>query len=656
MSAPMVGEPRSPSPSAGLGDRRSPSLPARHSPSTSNLHTAWARLFVRALAHAGVRDVVLSPGSRSTPLALAAAESDQVRCHAVVDERSAAFFALGQARVTGRPSVFVCTSGTAGAHAFPAIIEAHLSFIPLLVVTADRPWELADAGASQTIDQLKLFGGHVRHFAELGLPDPSPTAMRAVARIAAQAVSRALSPTPGAVHINARFRKPLEPVETLTPEPWQPEWEALMRCGGSRVVVPRPTLDAALLDELAAPIARAERGLIVCGPAPFGEDTDRARRAIASLARVTGFPVLAEGTSQVRFGGLVEGVVMPGPFDALLRAPEFRAALAPDLILELGATPTSAGYASYVAEHAHCRRFVVAPHGWNDPTSDAAALVFAEPADVCEALAARLSSGGASEPGAAPHPRRGRSAWAEAFARAGERAAALTASAAAGPLSEGGVLRATVDACPEGSLLVIGNSMPVRDLDAYCPPSARALGVLHQRGASGIDGLVSGAAGARSVAGTPVTLVLGDISLLHDLTGLHLAAKATAAGEAPLVVVVVQNDGGRIFEQLPLARSGGAELLDRYFTMPQHLEFGPAAAMFGLTYERVDDADALARALSEAHGRTGATLIEAVVPPHDGAERAARLWSDVRRELTTLAGALSPAAPPAPTSEPRERN
>ncbi|MCC6556618.1 MAG: 2-succinyl-5-enolpyruvyl-6-hydroxy-3-cyclohexene-1-carboxylic-acid synthase [Polyangiaceae bacterium] len=590
----------------------------------SNLHGAWARLFLRAASQAGARDVVLCPGSRSTPLALAAAESADLRLHPVVDERAAAFFALGQARVTGRPSLLVCTSGTAGAHALPAVIEASQSFLPLVVITADRPWELADAAAPQTIDQVKLFGDHARWSVELGLPDPSAPALRAVPRLAAQAVARATSPTPGPVHVNARFRKPLEPVDAPRPEPWEPAWEALMRRGGARAIHARPAVDPRVIDELAGLCAGASRGLVVCGPAPIGADPARARRAVAGLARRLGFPLLAEATSQIRFGGLAEGAAMPSAFDLVLRAPAFRARSAPDLILEIGAPPTSAGDAAYVAEHEACPRVVIAPHGWNDPSSSAAAMICADPADVCDALAARLPAA----------PPASRDAWSAAFARADAVAAAAAARAAGGaPLTEGAVVREAVRACPEGSLLAIGNSMPVRDVDTYCPPSARALRVLHQRGASGIDGLVSGAAGARSVAGAPLTLVLGDLSLLHDLTGLLLAARS-AAGGPPLVVVAVQNDGGRIFEHLPIAASaGGSALLDRCFTMPQGLDFAPAAAMFGLAYARAEGADALARALAEAHARGGATLIEAVVPPRDAAARAARLCDEVRRGL-----------------------
>jgi 2-succinyl-5-enolpyruvyl-6-hydroxy-3-cyclohexene-1-carboxylate synthase len=597
--------------------------------SGSNLHTAWARLFLRAAASAGVRDVVVSPGSRSTPLALAAAESREVRCHVIVDERAAGFFALGQARASGRPSMLICTSGTAGAHYFPAIIEASQSFLPLLVVTADRPWELQGAAAPQTIDQIKLFGGHVRAFSELGLPDPSPVALRAVARAAAQAVLRSLAPEPGPVHVNARFRKPLEPVVAGGPEPWEAAWSALMEKGAPVASIPRMEPDPEAIVELVERCARAERGLLVCGPLlpPSGcggragrsFDLKQYQRSIAALARASGFPVLAEATSQARFGASPE-ITSIAAFDALLRDPAFRARLAPDLIIEIGAPPTSQGYADLVAEQPGCKRVVVAPHGWNDPSSSAHALLFADPADICDAVAARL-----------PAPPR-RSPWLDALARADARAWTLVDHELSGDrLSEGIVARLVASGCPEGSILAVGNSSPVRDLDMYCPASPRALRVLHQRGASGIDGLVSGAAGARSVAGGPVTLLLGDLSLLHDLTGLALAREAAAAS-APLVIVVVQNDGGRIFERLPIGRSARASgdgvseaLLERCFTTPQSLLFEPAAAMFGLAYERVDTKPALDRALAAAWGRSGATLIEAVVPNSDGAARAERL-------------------------------
>jgi 2-succinyl-5-enolpyruvyl-6-hydroxy-3-cyclohexene-1-carboxylate synthase len=586
--------------------------------SLGNLHIAWAELFLRAASLAGVTDVVLSPGSRSTPLAIAAATAPALRTHVIIDERSAAFFALGQARVTGRPSLLICTSGTAGAHYFPAVIEAHQSFAPLLVVTADRPWELQDAAAPQTIDQLKLFGGFARWFVELGLPDPSPGALSAVARIAAQAVARALGPTPGPVHVNARFRKPLEPIPGASgAEPWRPLWRALMERGGSRVHAPEAAPDERAVAEIAERASRAERGLIVCGPSPLS--SARGRAAILDLARATGFPLLAEGSSQIRFGGDRRGVTSCSMFDAILRAPEFRAQRAPDLILELGAPPTSTGYASLLAERPACARFVIAPHGWNDPSGDAAALVLADPGALAARVNARLAS-----------PRAEPSRWAEAFARADAAAQAIASRALDGDhLSEGAIARAVVAGCPEGSLLSIGNSTPVRDLDAYCPASPRELGVVHQRGASGIDGLVSGAAGARSKSPGPVTLLLGDLSLLHDLTGLGLARKVPG----PFVVVVVQNGGGRIFDQLPIALRASPEVFERCFATPEEVAFADAAAAFGVAYARAETKEALDQALRAAWSRPSATLIEAITEPGEGGRRMAKLWAELRADL-----------------------
>lgn len=580
---------------------------------TSNLHIAWAKLFVGAAASAGVTDVVLSPGSRSTPLAIAAASEPRVRLHVVVDERSAAFFALGQARVTGRPSMLVCTSGTAGAHYYPAIIEASLSFVPVIAVTADRPWELQDAAAPQTIDQQKLFGDFVRHAAELGLPDPS--ALRAVPRIAAQAVARALGPTPGPVHINARFRKPLEPVQAIEIEPWEALSGALHKRGAPAVHAPVSTVDPEMALEIAARVAGAERGLLVCGPAPIA--AAEGRDAILELARRSGFVLLAEATSQMRFGGRRDGVVTCSSFDAVLRAAG-RGRFAPDLILELGAPPTSAAYAELIAQSG-AARIVVAPHGWNDPHGDATALVLADPADLARAVTPRLPARiGAPTP------------WAATFARADARAAAaIDGALAEAELSEGAIARATAGSCPEGSILAIGNSMPVRDLDTYCPASPRDLRVLHQRGASGIDGLVSGAAGARSVSEDPVALLLGDLSLLHDVGALSLLAGA----RGPLPVVVVQNGGGRIFERLPIAGAVDAALFDRTFVTPVAARFEQAAAAFGVGYARAETKAALDEALARAWASDGATLIEAVVPPHGGAAMGARIKGELARQL-----------------------
>jgi len=585
----------------------------------SNEQLAWAEIFMAALEAASVRDVVVCPGSRSTPLALAADVTPGLRCHVAVDERAAAFFALGQARATGRPSVVVCTSGTAGAHFAPAVVEASQSHLPLLVVTADRPWEAVHVASHQTIDQTRLFGAHVRLSLELGLADPT-VPRETAARVALQAAAIASGPVPGPVHVNARFRKPLEPTPPFPDETRRAPLTAILRRGITRVFPPRvaPSPDAiAALTERAG---RAERGLLVCGPLPPDRAEPSFADAVRRLARATGFPLLAETTSQARFGKAEPDIVTCGAFDALLRDPAFAAAHPPDLVLEFGAPPTSQGYADYLARHPTAARFVITPHGWSDPAQDATALILADPTETACALSASLAA----------HERPPPTPWAGSFRRADALAWSLAASLAPsqGALSEAGIARAVVAACPEDALFLVGNSLPVRDVDLWAPPRPSRLRVLHQRGVSGIDGLVASAAGAASVAPGPVVLLVGDTSFLHDLTSLALARRAPV----PLVLVVVQNGGGRIFERLPIARAVDGDRFDKYFTMHEPVDLAHAAASFGVRFARASTGDAFERALAEALATVGPTLVEAVVPPEDGRSRTARL----RAELAAL--------------------
>lgn len=588
--------------------------------SASDLHSAWSRLFVSSLASAGVADFVVSPGSRSTPLALAVAAEPRLRTQVILDERAAAFFALGQARVNARPTALLCTSGTAGAHYLPAIIEASQSHLPLLLITADRPWEAYDAASAQTIDQVKLFGDHVRHYAELGLPDPSPSALRAVVRIASQAVAVAGAPIPGPVHINARFRKPLEPVAGAGREPWSSQLEELLVRGATRSFAPIASPDPRAIAALGELCQKARRGLIVCGPAWAGSDAAALRAGVQALSGATGFPIWAEATSGVRFGG---GSDVIAGFDAMLRGPGFRRRHAPDLIIELGGPPVSGAYATYLMEHARCDRVVIAPHGWNDPIGSARLMIWGQPSQVASELARHVAGQLTPEDRTAD--------WRESLAAA-ERTVFDAVAAERDPslLSEGDVARLLVDALPADSLLMVGNSLPVRDLDTFCPASSKPLRVLHQRGASGIDGLIAGAAGSRSVSDKPLALLLGDLSALHDVGGFVTLGAVTG----PLPVVIVQNRGGRIFEQLPLAGSDAARpAFEQLFITPQSADFAHAAQLFGLAYARVETAAELERALSVALGSSRPLIIEAIVPPDDGKERRARIFKRVAEAL-----------------------
>lgn len=565
-----------------------------------NLQELHAELLFDALARAGVEHLVLSPGSRSTPFVLAAARQPGLQLHDAVDERAAAFFALGAGRATGRPAALLCTSGTAPAHYYPAVIEAAAAGVPLVVLSADRPHELAACAAPQTIDQTRLFGEHVRFFADLGSPDATALSLRATRRFVAQAVHRSRWPEPGPVHLNLRARKPLEPQGAHTDDE-----RALAALAGSvrqeplpRAHPPRTLPDPAAIELVARALA-GRRGVVACGPGPL--DRARAREAVAALCRATGWPLLAESTSQLRHG-MPPDVAVVGAFDHLLAA---GLAEPPEVVVQIGLPPVASAWERWAAR---ASRVVVAPHGWADPTSGAEHLLLGEVAPAVQALADALA-------GAPPAPD---PAWLPADRLAWEAVDAELAG-------EGLAVRRAVEALPEGALLAVGNSLVVRQLDQFVPPRPAPVDTLSQRGVSGIDGLVAGAAGSAVAARRPVLLLLGDLSALHDLGGLALLPR-----DVSVCVLVLDNGGGRIFEQLPIARHPdvGEEALRR-FTTPRRHDLAHAAALFGIRF--ADPApEAVGPAVRDALERPGATLLQVRVPEHGAAAALAAVRARLR--------------------------
>jgi 2-succinyl-5-enolpyruvyl-6-hydroxy-3-cyclohexene-1-carboxylate synthase len=640
-----------------------------------NLLTVWADLLVDTLARGGVRDLVASPGSRSTPFLLAAARHPDVRVRSVIDERAAAFFALGLARVAGRPPALLCTSGTAPAHYFPAVIEASEAALPLVVLSADRPVALRGSGAPQTTDQVHLYGAHVRAFADLGDPRPEPRALRGLQRAVARTVAAALAPSPGPVHLNAPAAKPLEPTaprgeaaralaaraarlqgrallvapppaghgagETLagadaptSASPPTPRASgASARAGRAELGVPdpppRPAASAyagrarrgadpdraaldPTLDHVAAALAEAQRPALVAGPLGL----DAPREAVLRFAASRGLALLPETTSQLRLAPAPPGLIRAGAFDLWLRADDEPG---PDVVLEIGATPTSAAYARWLERAGPRHRFVLGGSRFRDPSATADAVRLGDLAALLAGLAERLP------------PRAPRAAWREAV-RARERRAwaavnaALEAAAPEGALQEGAAVRALVEALPPGALLALGNSLPIRHADRFVPPGAADVRVLCQRGVNGIDGWIAGAAGAAAADGGPTVALIGDVAFAHDLSSLGLAA----AARAPLVLAVIDNGGGRIFEQLPIARAGLDEAGLALFTTPPALDVPAAARAFGLPCEAPTDEPALRRALEAALARAGATVLHLRVPAHGAAAVEARIGSTWR--------------------------
>lgn len=574
----------------------------------------WCQLLLDGLEAGGAREIVVSPGSRSTALVLAALEHAGFSMEVIVDERAAAFYALGRARVSGRPPVLVRTSGSAGGHDLPAVIEAKEAGLPLVIVTADRPHELMGVRAPQTIDQTRLFGTQAVGFFELGAPDPSDLALRAVRRVGMQAAMQAREAL-GPVQVNLRARKPLEP----GPSPSTEDAAFRDRVAGLRKTrAPRVHLPDSLspsrsgLEELLRALRAARRPLVVAGPA--GPMLEAGQQRIAALLERLDAPVFLEATSQLRFGPLGRG---GHGLEAFLRSPGLRARFAPDLVLQLGEPAISSGMQVALSEWSGSRRFVIAWRGYPDPDSRAE-VIRADPADVAERLAATDL-----DPGL----------WDAGFRRAFKALELACAAAADGEgletFTEATVVRAARAAVPPGGRLMVGNSLPVRHLDLFVPSGGSALTVLHQRGASGIDGLVAGAVAAAREA--PCVLVLGDVSARHDLGALALGERA---GDR-LTIVVLHNGGGRIFEQLPLARRLGLEAAEMVpFVTPDDRSLAPVAEALGFSALVVEDAEALASAfLAPTGGRP--KLVEARVPPHDATLALGRMRSRIEETLAS---------------------
>ena len=559
---------------------------------TAAVQTIWAELVATTLADAGVLSCVISPGSRSTPLVAALAREPRHALTTQIDERTAGFFALGAARATGAPVALVCTSGTAAAHYLPAIIEAGMAGVPLIAVTADRPPELQGCGASQTIDQVKLYGDFVRGAIDLGPPSPGELALRAVRRKIAQAVTLALGPHPGPVHVQMPLRKPLEPAAPGTDAERALAALAAGLAGPLRIAPPRLAPDPAAVAELAAAIAAAPDGVIVAGAMPVGFAA--ARAAVLGLAARTGYPIIAEAGSQLRFGPRPDCAVVVDHFDLIPPA----ALPVPRLVIQLGDEPVAAAWPAWLARvtAAGGARWVLAGHRWHDADSSARGVILG---DVGEAIAGIAALAAPRGPGDAAL------AWRAAEARASR---AIELALDGHPRSEAAMLRAAIDAVPDSAAIQLGNSLPIRVADQVCGGGGAARSVLTQRGAAGIDGLIASAAGA-TCAGRPVLLVLGDVSFAHDLGGL-LAARAA---RAPLAILVIDNRGGQIFAGLPIARSHQGAAFERHWITAPEIDPAAVAAALGAQATTAVSPAAAATAIARALERPGVTVIHAPV-------------------------------------------
>ncbi|MEZ5077965.1 MAG: 2-succinyl-5-enolpyruvyl-6-hydroxy-3-cyclohexene-1-carboxylic-acid synthase [Solirubrobacterales bacterium] len=550
----------------------------------TNANTALASAFAEELARSGLRRAVISPGSRSTPLALALWRQPEIEVTVVVDERSAGFLALGAAQASGEPAVLLCTSGTAAANYHPAVCEADESALPLLVLTADRPPELRGIGAGQTIDQVKIYGGAVRWFCEVGTHAADDQGLLHYRSVACRALSAARGETrPGPVHLNLPWREPLAPLPVEGAVTATDPLALEGRPGRPLTAVTRIDREpsAFLIEEVAGHIGDAAAGVIVAGRQLDPE----LREPLARLARASGLPILAEPTSQLRCGPHDRSRVVSA-YDLLLRDEAFAAATSPDLVLRFGQMPTSKPLRTWLAASGADQIVVDPDGGWNEPTNRAAAILRADPTELAAAWAARLD--GAERPA----PQR----WLEAELAA--LGAIATELAELDRVTEPGLAVALGRAHADGDLVYTASSMPIRDQEAFLPPSGTDAAFLCNRGANGIDGLVSTGIGAALASGRQTTIVTGDLGLLHDVGGLAALREVGT----PVRIVVIDNGGGGIFHFLPQGEVLDQAEFESLLGTPRGVDAAKAAALFDLPHRRLEALDDLPAALAAGTG------------------------------------------------------
>lgn len=563
----------------------------KHEQQMARYVTAW----IDKLVQDGVHDIVISPGSRSTPFALLLEAEARIDTYCVIDERSAGFLALGLAKVSQRTVALLCTSGTAAANYFPAVVEAKLARVPLLVFTADRPYELQQVGAPQTIGQAHLYGDHVKAFYQLEIPEEAPDLLSYHQMILARAMDQAKTSPRGPVHINLPFREPLVPA--LVGDYAEPGIPPIIHSG--RRIVSEVELEAA-----ATALKQANRAVVVCGALEFGG----ARDAIVSLAERLHLPLLADPLAQIR--GLSEAnLLLIDAYDTFLRNETARDLLQADLIIRFGAMPVSKSLTIWLKEQ-HTEQWLIDDgNQWRDPTGRVTQLFACDQETFCRQLSTRLEEAM-------------NGFWQNLWSRLNHLAQTEAQRALNTlDLTEETAFRDCLSSFPEEAAVFVGNSMPIRTLDAYWHGMNKRLTIYANRGANGIDGVVSTAVGM-SLIRTAAYLMIGDLSFFHDMNGLLSARQL----KSNLTIVLINNDGGGIFSFLAQAQE--KTYFEKLFGTPHGLDFAHSATLYDARYRRVTTRQELIDALGQSAAHQGLSIIE--VPTKRAANVAVRQLIDAQ--------------------------
>lgn len=524
---------------------------------TVNKNYLWSQIIVKQLAAAGVKYASISPGSRSTPLTLAFDNNKKIKTFLQPDERSSGFFALGLAKQSRTPVAVVTTSGTAVAELYPAIIEAYMQRVPLIICTADRPEYLYNTGANQTINQINIFRNHIRGFYNIDLPDIKIRSLKKLVETLHDTVKNGSHLDRGPVHVNIPFEKPLEP-KTKTDEIDKSFYQKITSDNfyiKNKYEKPSTKNIASVVEAIADKLKTTEKGIIICGN---GIDDSKFPFLINSIAQKLGYPIFADGTSSLRFGGHSKSNIVTN-FTSFTSAEKFAANYDPEIIIQFGKAPTSKQLLTFYRS-SKAAKYLISEYGeLNDPSKTADVLLKIPPIEFCGLLADNLNTGQISRSGN----------WLINILNFDLAASVVKKEIiekAEFPF-EGRIVKELLSRLRNNCNIMISNSMPVRDIDYFASTINKKINIYTNRGASGIDGIISTALGIAEASKDPTILLTGDLAFYHDMNGLLAAMKYSI----PITIVLINNNGGGIFESLPVADS--SDKFVRNFITPHNLDF-----------------------------------------------------------------------------------
>lgn len=577
-----------------------------------NKNNIWTEAFVNQLVELGVKYACISPGSRNTPLTLAFNKNKKIKTFVVIDERSSGFFATGLARTSDTPVVLVTTSGTAVAELYPAIIEAYQQRIPLLVCTADRPARLRNTGANQTINQHNIYKNHIRWFWDAGLPKLSKSDFARLAKKTRHAFDVAASLNRGPVHINFPFEKPLEP-DAFTDEMDESIINNLINISAGKSKVKLKEISLVLIKRLAAKLERKRRGIIVCGPGNYPKGFGK---LCNEFSNSTGYPVFVDALSGLKLGRHSKKNFVYH-FNSFLRSEKIFNGLNPEIIIQFGALPTAKSLIEFL-KVTKAEKIIVNQFGdLKDPARTARQIIDSSPDKFIAQFTPHLST------------IKKNSEWIkliEEIDKISGEAKNEFLSGAPFPF-EGKIFSELLEALPAKCNLMISNSMPARDFDDYTQDSKIPYSVYSNRGVSGIDGINSTAFGIASESKDPTLLVTGDLAFLHDLNGLHFSSIQSI----PLTILLINNNGGGIFEMLPIANQ--KEYFKENFITPHNINIEAAVKAFGGNFIAVNSWQSLKQKIKSGLSNKSLSVIEIKTDSHKSSRLRKEMFVQVVKTL-----------------------